>query len=564
MVTILQKKFGNPWWAIILGWGIASALVWWKGHAVGAIRPIERQYAYAIPAFAALWGLWATWFGRPVSFNALGALVVLVALVASPWWRHRRIRGSVLVSFEDLPRRERDVRMKETKRLITGWPAYISAGHISGARLRGLTFNEWSVAIHVRLRNGAHAGELQRPSRRRHLESASYWPAPEGSVRIAADDRDSRNCTIRYMLKDPFAEPIVPDEEEIPTPDSLVIGLFETGASVLFALVNTLIAGESGGGKSNLINRLIQMFAKIPTIAILGIDATSSATEFGPWRGVMHALANTPDEISKLFDAIEAEMVRRGKIMEQHGWKNFRTTVQDPFMVILVDEAQKIKAFRLDKRLSLITAEIRKYGGCVVISTQYPTAVNVPKSITANCPQRIALRVDTETADRVIFGNAATRHGWSPSMLIPSDKEGAFLIRSKHYRKPLLARCHYMTEDVVERENARWTRARTAIPHINLRSVPNVQREELYGGAILTLEREDDPDEVVEAEVVDEVESLILDMIEREVNTPSAIRDELESYGKPVTVRTVNRHIKSLHERGLIRQLRKQGPWYRT
>lgn len=562
-VVIIQKKTEVPALWIMVVLVATEGLVWWKGHMIGAIRPIERRYAYAIPAIGALWALYATFGNRPVSIHSVGVLVCLVTLSASPWWRHRRVRGSVLVTFEDLPRRIRDTRMKETKRLTEGWTAYTSAGHIQGSRLRGLTFNEWSVAIHVRLRNGAHAGELQRPSRRRHLESASYWPVGEGTVRIQGDDNDSRNCVIRYMLRDPHAEPIVPDEEEIPTVDSLIVGLFETGAAVLFHLVNTLIAGETGGGKSTLINRIVQLLAKIPHVAILGVDATSGATEFKPWSGVMHVVANTADEIDTLFDQVMNECVRRGQIMSSHGWKNFRCTVTDPFMVLIVDESQKIKEYRLDRKLSLICAEIRKYGGCVIVATQYPTAPNLPKAITANLPQKIGLRTDGETADRVIFGNNATRTGWSPSVLIPSGRDGSFLIRSKSYGKPLLARCHYVTEEIVERENARWQSSVTPIAGIDLRAVTTVQREHVEPGSVLTLESAE-VDEIVEAEVMDDTESQILDMIERGVNKPTAIQRELISYGKDMTVRSVNRKLASLSERGYVRQLKKQGAYFRA
>jgi hypothetical protein len=560
--VILQKKSSIPYVWILITLAVIEALVWWQGHKVGAIRPIERRYAFAIPAVGALWALYATFGNRPVSLRSVAILFLLVTLTASPWWYHRRVRGSVKVTFEDLPKRVRDVRLKETKRLTLGWTTYVSAGHIQGARLRGLTFNEWSVAVHVRLRNGAHAGELQRPSRRAHLESASYWPVSPGSVRIQGDDHDARNCTIRYMLRDPHAAPIIPDEDEIPTVDSLIIGIFETGASVLFHLVNTLIAGESGAGKSVLMNRIIQLLAKIPTVAMLGVDATSGATEFKPWSGVMHVVANTADEIDRLFDQVMNECIRRGDIMSEHGWKNFRCTVTDPFMVLIVDEAQKVKNFRLDGKLSLICAEIRKYGGCVIVATQYPTAPNLPKAITANLPQKIGLRTDGEIADRVIFGNNATRTGWSPSMLIPAGRDGSFLIRSKHYGKPLLARCHFVDENVVKRENARWAASRTPISGIDLKSVPTVTRERVEPGSVLTLEAAEE--DVVEAEVMDDTESLILDMIERGVNKPTPIQQELISYGREITVRSVNRKLASLNERGYIRQLVKQGPWYRA
>lgn len=550
------------WLVVVLA--IANGMVWYKGHMFGAIRPIERKYAYVVASVPPLWCAYASYGDGTVVPYDLAVLVALTVLTASPWWRHRRNRGSVVVTFEDLPRRERDARLRETRRLTNGWTAYVSAGHIQGARLHGIEFSTWSVGIRVRLRNGAHAAELQRASRRAHLESASYWPVRPGSVRIQGDLADARNCTIRYMLKDPHANPIIPSETETPTIESLIIGIFETGADVLFALVNTLIAGETGAGKSGLVNRLVQLLAKIRGIAILGVDLTPGSTGLGPWKGVLHALAGGADDTSKLFDAIIDEMFRRGMIMEQNGWSVFRTTEKDPFMVLVIDEARNVKEYGLNKKLIKICAEIRKYGGCVIVATQYPKNTTLDSDITINLPQKIGLKVFTETADRVVFGGSATRLGWSPSVLIPDGREGSFLIKSKFYSRPVLARAHYVDEDMVIRENAAWSPQRTEIATINLKAMPTVERQEqIEPGDTLVLADEDEPTDIVEAVIVDETEELILDMIERDVNTPTAIRQELDDFGKNVTVRTVNRIIKSLAERELIVQHRKQGPWFR-
>jgi len=570
--------FGIALWlalgtAIIAGWDTGTlivlgtlagteALLWYKGHMIGAIRPDERRYAFAIPVVATLWCLYALYGDGRVTLHDLGWLFVLTIVTAGPWWRHRLVRGNVVVTFVDLPRQVRDVRLRETRRLTTGWTAFVSAGHIQGARLRGVEFNKWSVGVQVRLRNGAHATELRRPSRRAHLESASYWPVKAGSVRIQEDDSDTRNCTIRYMLRDPHAEPIIPDESEVPTIASLVLGIFETGADVLFDMVSTLIAGESGAGKSGVVSRLVQLFAKIPEIAILGVDLTPQSTELNPWKDVLHALAGTAEETSALFDAIIDEMHRRGAIMAQFGWKNFRCTKDDPFMVLIIDEARNVKEFKLNKKLIKIAAEIRKYGGIVIVATQYPKNTTLDSDVTINLPQKIGLKVYTETADRVVFGGSATRLGWSPSVLIPDGRQGSFLIKNRHYSKPLLARAFLVDEAMVEREARVWSPQRTALRSVTIsdRYVEHIEREQIEPGDTLV---EDGPTDIVEAEIVDDTEAIMLDMIGRGVNTPTAIRRELETFGKTVTTRTVNRNLRSLRERDLIYQSRKQGPWYR-
>lgn len=563
VVVIIAERPDTHLWCVI-GFSACEGMLWWKGHMIGAIRPIERRYAFALPFVGLSWALYATFGGSPVSPHDGAVLIVLATLSAVPWWRHRRNRGTVPVQFHNTSRIERQVRLREVRRLMHGWTAYTSAGHIQGAKVRYLTFSKYAVAIGVRLRNGAHAGQLRTNNRRRHLESASLWPVAEGSVRVYEDNKDSRNCEIRYMLIDPHAEPIFADEEETPTIENIIIGIFETGADVLFALVNTLIAGETGAGKSGVVNRIIQALCKIPTIGLLGVDLTPGATELGPWRKVLHELANTPDEVSKLFDAVLDEMERRGRIMEQHGWKNFRCTVRDPFMVLIIDEAQRVKELRLNKKLKRIASEIRKYGGCVIVATQYPKSTSLDADITINLPQKIGMKVFSETADRVIFGGNATRQGWSPSVIIPEGREGSFLIKSKHYGKPILARAHHVPEDHVERDVERWSPQRTAIESINLRAMPTINRpEELEPGSVAVLTREEDS-EIVEAEIVDNVENLILDMLDRDINTPSAIQKELEIFGESLTVRTINNHLRKFKERGIAYQTRTRGPWYRS
>jgi DNA segregation ATPase FtsK/SpoIIIE-like protein len=233
-------------------------------------------------------------------------------------------------------------------------------------------------------------------------------------------------------------------------------------------------------------------------------------------------------------------------------------------MVLIIDEAQNVKALRLDKKLSKICAEIRKYGGCVIVATQYPTAPNLPATITNNLPQKIGMKVTSDVADRVIFGGSASRNGWSPSVLIPDGRKGSFLIRNEHYGKPLLARCHYVSETDVERDNERFAPVRTPIPTISLQGISATHtREQLEPGNVAVLEREDEAEEIFDAEVLDNTESIILDLIDRQVNTPTKIQPELESFGIQLTTRSIIRHLKSMKERNLIYQSRKQGPWFR-
>jgi hypothetical protein len=581
LAATLTVELGMP--SVLLFGGcaaLANAGIVWRGHRFGvrhrrvarALPPVlvklwSRRvlvYAHAIPWCMALWASRATWGGSTPSLYSLAWLWVCTAIVAAPWWRHRMVRDSVIVTFHNLNRGQRDQRLRECKRLINDWTGFTSAARVTSAKLRGFEFTEYSVGIAVTLRRGVSAENITYRIRTA-IGSAVPWPVAAGAVRVQFDPNDSQNAVFRLMIEDPHAQPFKAPVDEQPTMENIRIGLFETGAEVYFRLVNTLIAGETGSGKSGLINRLIQATAKIPTIALIGIDLTPGATELGPWRDVFHTVASTPDQVIKTFDDVLNEMERRGAIMSRNRWKLFRCTKQDPFMLVIVDEAQSVKQIKQHGMLATITEKIRKYGGAVVLASQHPTAPNLPTKITANCVQKIGLKVSTEAADRVIFGGHATRLGWSPSTMIPAGRKGSFLIKSEIYGQPVLARADFVEEADIDAEILKWAPHRTEVPSIVLQPLTATQVRTVDGlasGTTLTLELEES--EVVDAEIMDSTEDHILDCLDRGIGTPTAIATELESFKIFVSVRTVNSKLRSLKERGAVIQPRVRGPWYRA
>lgn len=517
-------------------------------------RPVERWYAAACAGTAGLWSLCATWSGTKPGARATVALFLLTCICAAPWWHHRRIRGSIPVRFSGLGHGDRKEFLDRSRKLVQEWTAFTSAGHIQGAKLRGIQWNRYSVALSVQLRRGATVSEFSQ-RRLEKLESA-FGDVHAGAARVERVERHARLAVIRFMIDDPHAEPISPPEDHNIDPERIIIGLFETGEAILFKLVNTLVAGATGAGKSGVVNMIIRALCRIPTVAIIGIDMKPGAPELGKWEQVMHTLAKTPEQASIVLDQLKAGLTYRGSIMSERGWRKWRPTKAQPFIVIIVDEIQELKRARLERKLDDIAAIIRAYGGCIVVATQYPTKPNLSATIKANCLQKIGLRTEDQVGDRVIFGESATRLGWRPST-IPASREGSFLIKSPEYKRPLLGRAFWQEDDEIDAEAALWAPQRTPVDDATWNPVTTGERLSVdvsASGAVELVKGE----EIVDAVIVDDdPRERVYDALRRRRKVAEIAEDA------GVSRASVYRHLEALRDQGLATSP-KRGTWVRT
>ena len=568
-VWLLAVLFGPEWWG---GYFLAATAV-----GIGALlyqdrftlprfqldRPVERRYAAACAGTAGLWFLCATWDASKPGMRASLAVVLMTCLCASPWWNHRRIRGSIPVRFSGVNSAERRKHLERSRKLVQGWTSFSSAGHVQGAKLRGVMWNRWSVALAVNLRKGATVDEFTY-RRLAKLESAfaDIYPIQAGAARVERVERAARNAVIRFMLEDPHAEPIKPPENTSTDWERVIIGLFETGEEILFWFVNTLIAGATGAGKSGVLNAIIRALARVPIVAMIGIDLKPGAPELGKWESVLFKLARTTEEASEVLDQLKMGLTYRGTVMAAKGWRKWRPTKEQPYIVIIVDEIQELKRARLERKLDDITALIRAYGGFVIVATQYPTKQNLSATIKSNCLQKIGLRTEDQVGDRVIFGESATRMGWRPSA-ISSSREGSFLIKSPEYKSPLLGRAFWMEDDEIDQEALKWTGARTAIDDATWNPITSgsetVSVEALEPGRVeLHRSAPDGSGEIVDAVIVDDdPRERVLDALNRR----NRIADIAADAG--VSKASVYRHLNALKDQGLASNPAR-GVWVRT
>jgi hypothetical protein len=188
----------------------------------------------------------------------------------------------------------------------------------------------------------------------------------------------------------------------------------------------------------------------------------------------------------------------------------------------------------------------------MILATQHPKDTQVPTTAIANCLQKIGLQCEASTAERLIFGDMATREGWRLTTL-PGDREGSFLIRSKRYRRPLRARAHWIDDDMVERDTSQWAPFRTAIDDGTWRGTS------IKGGTTMVAIEDGDEDgtDVVDAVIVESgPDDLVFMCIASGTGTPDEIARRT---GIPRS--SVFAIIKRLEGEGAIMQPGKRKPW---
>jgi len=182
-----------------------------------------------------------------------------------------------------------------------------------------------------------------------------------------------------------------------------------------------LVGGETGSGKSNLLNSIISMLIKhnTPQELRFAMVDLKGGLEFGHFETIPHMIGEPIQSLDKAVThvaAVEAEMNRRFALLRSKFCKRLETynaRVSEehrlPRIIIVFDEFASIKnqnpyTGRILDSIRLISQKGRAAGIHLIICTQHPDALTIPSEIKTNLVVRISGRMGTASASVTILG----------------------------------------------------------------------------------------------------------------------------------------------------------------
>lgn len=198
-----------------------------------------------------------------------------------------------------------------------------------------------------------------------------------------------------------------------------------------------LIAGPTGGGKSNAVNCFICGLMNMPPdeLKILLIDL-KEGVEFDIYKDSVHLykdIVRKPEEAIEALTALSVEIDRRLKMLRESGTKDLpgynaaHPENKLPFIVAIIDEYAQV-VLPVSKKVRdtanglvvRISALGRAAGIQIIICTQYPTREVIDPQIKINLNLKVAFRCQNDTQSRVILNSGGAE-------LLPADVPGRAL-----------------------------------------------------------------------------------------------------------------------------------------
>ena len=105
------------------------------------------------------------------------------------------------------------------------------------------------------------------------------------------------------------------------------------------------VGGETGSGKSGLINSLLGAVAELPNVAICGVDL--KLVELWPWRDRLTVLATTPDEADRLLVDLRNLIRDRARFLQANGHRKWEDRF-GPWLLAAFDELAELQALDAD------------------------------------------------------------------------------------------------------------------------------------------------------------------------------------------------------------------------
>ncbi|WP_051760388.1 helix-turn-helix domain-containing protein [Herbidospora cretacea] len=450
----------RPEWAqpIIVGTGVAVALVAMLGGTALRLRVSERVYAALTVACIGSWIAFAAAHG-PFNPPMPALLAVGTLVLALPWWVHRRRRTRVRV-----------------ERTLAAWPEISHAIGLTGSRVQSAFVDLWGY----RARIGLARGQTVEHAMDRIPEIESALGTRRGAVRVQPIPERANRMEIRVIETDPHADAIGWTGPSVTSiHDPIELGVFEDGTPVRVSFLRRhgLFGGVSGSGKSGGQNVLLGNLTACADTIVWGVDL-KRGMELLPWASCLDRIATTPREAEALFRDAVAILDGRAETLAMQGLRVWEPTPDAPALVIVTDEYAELSD---EAPIALAHADsIARRGRApavqLVIATQRPSQKTMGNSaVRSQMDIRISYRVRERRDVDLILGQGMHKAGWHADKL---DAPGKFLISSPDHDIPRRARGYLLEDDTVQRAALRHADRRPTLDEVSRQALNNVHLDE--------------------------------------------------------------------------------------
>jgi S-DNA-T family DNA segregation ATPase FtsK/SpoIIIE len=384
-----------------------------------------RPVIFALFAITLLLTGWAV-LDRPSFARLVGWR--LLAFWRRLWIYRRHWQPVMIVSGLGRHLRGRDYLPRLVRVECTGW-----ADHVTVKMLSGQAVKDWA-------------------DRADHL--AHGFGATTCRVSIARAGR----LTLTLPRHDPLATPLpalpIPDTCEV---GSVEVGRCEDGTPYRLKVHGThvLIAGATGAGKGSWLWSTIRGLLpamRAGLVQVWALDPKLMELSFGRPLFGDHYAADPAQCADLLEAAVKVMQERAGRFAGNQ--RDHIPTVDDPFILVVVDEVAFLTAYQADRglkqRITAALATLTTQGRAVGVGVM--AALEDPRKEVMNIrnlfPDKIALRLDESEQVDMVLGDGARDRGALADQISPRPDLGAGIgyVRLESSPDPVRVRAAYVCD----------------------------------------------------------------------------------------------------------------------